>query len=220
MHSDFGHYDFGGFAEDETAVDGDWKAFNYYVALEYYNALLDEAFELVGDDISYSFFDELLKWLNIYNDFKEEELLKSGKILTTKNRTLIDAIYENNYGTLAEIYLTNGVYDPKLLFALIICDHENFTGYALLDSDKLNNDEIDILLTNLYDLIEENYIKEDDKETYLRKIYKNIGRIRTIKGYKMIQPTEYQFYKDMKKMKNIDDEDSAKKLVKKIGYKI
>ena len=42
-------FEIGGFALDEKAVDDDWEAFNFCVAENYYEAMLEEDFGLLGE---------------------------------------------------------------------------------------------------------------------------------------------------------------------------
>jgi len=195
------YFELGGFAEDESAVDGDYKAFNSMLADTYYQAFLEEDFEATGI-IDHSFFENFIYWVNYYNDLNETqlELLKKGNILTINNRTLIDAIFEKRYGPLAEIYLDNKIYDPKLLFALIACDNEEFEGYINLNGDTIGKDKLNEIFNELYKLIEMEYKKESNKEHFLKLIYNNFGRICCDKNFTLIQPINFEFYKDMKKI--------------------
>jgi len=194
-------FELGGFAEEPEEIDGDYESFNRLIADEYYSAFLDEDFEATGI-ISYSFFESFLYWLNQNNNLstKDLKLLKTGKLLTVNNRTLIDAVYEKRYGALAEVYLDYDIYDSKLLFALIACDNEEFYGYANLNCVEIGEEKLNELFNELYTLIEIEYEKSDDKEYFLNLIYNNFGRIRVNNGFKLLQPTEFQFYKDMKQV--------------------
>lgn len=195
------NFDLGGFAEEPEDIDGDYESFNRLLADEYYGAFLNEDFEATGI-ISYSFFESFLYWLNQCNNLSVEELnlLKVGKVLTVNKRTLIDAVYEKRYGSLAEVYLDYDIYDPKLLFALIACDNEEFDGYVFLNSIKIGEDKLNELFNELYNLIEVEYVKTEDKEYFLNLIYNNFGRIRCNNEFILSQPTEFQFYKDMKQV--------------------
>ena len=56
-------FEIGGFAEDEYAVDGDWEIFNHGVAENYYDAMLGEEFDFLGDG-SRDFIERIEFWLN------------------------------------------------------------------------------------------------------------------------------------------------------------
>lgn len=204
----------GGFAEGQDVIDGDYEVFNCLLAEEYYNDFLEEEFESTGI-ISCSFFEDFIYWLNFYHDLNKEQLklLKNGEILTINQRTLIDAIYEKRYGSLAEIYLANNIYNPKLLFALIACDNEEFDGYANLNSINIGESKLNEIFNDLYNLIEVEYQNVEDKSYFLNLIYNNFGRIRCNNEFIMKQPTQFQFYKDMKQV--ISKETIQKKKIKK-----
>ena len=89
-------YELGGFVDEFDEFDGDYKSFNRLLAHEYVDAFLAEEFECTGV-ISNHFFQEILSWDDSITK-EEEQLLENGQIITCKNRTLIDAVYEKRYG--------------------------------------------------------------------------------------------------------------------------
>lgn len=171
----------GGFAEFEEYIDGDFNAFNYCTAENYINALSLEDFEAVGEIDSY-FFENICYWLDYDNSHYNKKIieqLKNGTLLTVKNRTLIEAIYENKNSILAQIYLDRDLYDPKLLLTILLSDNE-FCHALIKENDKEKNDK---LFKELFNLIEIGYNQSNNKKEYLKTIKNNINRIRVSQKY-------------------------------------
>lgn len=167
----------GGFAENPEAIDGteeDFNAFNFCLACDYYNAVLGEDFESLGECLSdervwTDLMTDVAEWLNY--DFeigkgKEEEYKKlvDGTIITYKNRTFIEACYEHGWTELADkLKRRNEVVNrPVTHIGVIGCtDHSKTTlTYAIqktLEQGKLSEEpkeypcEIDIKSVDFVD---------------------------------------------------------------------
>ena len=168
----------GGFAENPEDVDGNFEAFNYCLASEYVNALFNEDFDIVGSIDSF-LFNNICYWYNYKKSIgneKEVKELEEASFITVNNRTIIDAIYDKKYISLANVYLDNKIYSPKLLLTMLLGEDENIVPITYISVDS--REDIDNILKKLYDFIEEEYLKQENKKDFLNKIKNNIGRIR------------------------------------------
>ena len=168
----------GGFAEDPDDVDGNFEAFNYCLASEYVNAFFNEDFETAGS-IDWSLFNNICYWYNYKKSIgneKEVKELENASFITVNNRSIIDAIYDKKYISLANVYLDNKIYSPKLLLTLLLGEDENIVPITYISVDS--REDIDNILRKLYDFIEEEYLKQENKKDFLNRIKNNIGRIR------------------------------------------
>ena len=118
----------GGFAETPEAIDGteeDLEIFNYWLAYDYYGAVVSEDFEALGDDLNDGYawdsvMNGVLFWLNDTErteKFIRDELdsMCNGTIMTFNKRTFIEACEEHGWIELAS-YLKkkNNIYNMVL----------------------------------------------------------------------------------------------------------
>lgn len=187
-------FELDGFAENEDVVDGDWEAHNYCLAENYYDAMLDEDFDLLGEVDCYHI-EEVMFWLNYDGEIgagHEEEIAKirTGLFMTCKNRTFIDAIVANKNVNFAETYIQFGSRDVRLfaicLFGVeifIIDGEEQYNGTILNMINKFceNREDYVNFLSQLFTLLDEEYNKlENDSERmeFLGVIRKNISKFK------------------------------------------
>ena len=107
----------GGFAERPEYIDGTEEEliiFNYYVAYDYYCAVLGEDFEALGEELNNylnwsNMMYDVAHWLSYRDEIEKEELekLKDGTIITRKNRTFIEACIEYGWSNLGKCLLEN-----------------------------------------------------------------------------------------------------------------
>lgn len=187
-------FEIGGFAEDEHAVDGDFEIFNYGVAENYYDAMLGEEFDFLGD-ASWDFIEKIEYWLNYDGEIgkgHEDEIAKirTGLFMTYKNRTFIDAIVANKNVSFAETYIQLGSQDVRLyvicLFGVeigIVDGEKIYNGTILNMINRFCKDREDYIefLSNMFALLDEEYSKlEDDNEKieFLNVVRKNISKFK------------------------------------------
>ena len=122
----------GGFAENPNVIDGteeDYNAFNFCLAYDYYVAIINEDFDSLGEDLNnigtwYDLMDKVGYWLNydgeigfgIRNDIRQTiRKIYYGTIITYKDRTFIEACFENNWNELGNDLLKHLPDDLKLI---------------------------------------------------------------------------------------------------------
>lgn len=104
----------GGFAETPEVIDGteeDFNAFNWCLACDYYEAVVGEDFDSLGEVLNdvynwHALMGDVCIWMNydgeIGKDKKDEyPKLYNGTILTYNNRTFIEAAREHGWFNLA-----------------------------------------------------------------------------------------------------------------------
>ena len=105
----------GGFVENHDVIEGtkeDFIEFNWYLACEYYDAVIKEDFDSLGEFLNdalnwHSFMNGVCIWLN-YDDKMgkdmEDELPKlyNGTIKTRNDRTFIEAAREHGWFNLVK----------------------------------------------------------------------------------------------------------------------
>lgn len=166
----------GGFADSlDDYNDRELNAFNYCTAENYINAFYLEDFEAIGE-IDSTFFRDICYWYDYQEGLNNKnvvEQLKNGTFKTFKNRTIIDAIYENKNACLAEIYVQKKIYSPKLILICLLygCYNINIFPY---DGGKESCNKI---FKELFDFIDLELDKVENKRDYLNKIKENIKRI-------------------------------------------
>ena len=187
-------FEIGGFADNEHAVDGDWEVFNYGVAENYYDAMLGEEFDFLGD-ASYDFLERIMFWLNYdgeigKDDIEKIEKIRTGMFMTYCNRTFIDAIVENKNVSFAETYIQLGSNDVRLfaicLFGVeidIVDGEEMYNGTILNMINKFCEDKKDYIefFSKLFIFLDEEYNKlklESEKIKFLDVIRKNLVKFR------------------------------------------
>ena len=189
----------GGFAESPEVIDGDFNAFNYCLAQDYVTALFREDFDAIGE-IDIHFFDNICYWINYTKELNNEKLvqkIKKAKIITVKNRSIIDAIYEKKAVYLADIYLHNYIYSPKLILTILLSNNQLNNIFITGENDE----EISSKLKELCDFIELEYEKQVNKKEFITKIKNNLNRIKVSKEYRQ-QPisNNYEWLKAIKKI--------------------
>ena len=190
-------YELGGFCEGPEDIDGDWEAYNHCLADEYIGALYNEDFDSVG----YISLD-LLK--DIYNNsYEKVPGILDGSMMTCKDRTLIDAILANRYGTLADLYLKMGIFSPKLVVAILLSD-EDIEPEAILSLNQsistITQEEFDKRLKELFDFIQKIYDSNKD-DNILLTIKEHYGRMSADRDLKHnVKPHEYGWYKRIKEI--------------------
>ena len=104
----------GGFAETPEVIDGteeDFNAFNWCLACDYYEAVVGEDFDSLGEVLNdvynwHTLMYDVCTWMNYDGERgknMKDELLKlyNGTILTYNNRTFIEAAREHGWFNLA-----------------------------------------------------------------------------------------------------------------------
>jgi hypothetical protein len=201
----------GGFAENEDVVDGDWEAFNYCLAENYYLAMISEEWNLIGDT-STDLIDDIIYWLTYCEEIKIENRynidgIKEGSLMTVNNRTFIDAIIANKQVDLAETYIRLGVKDIRLYILFMIyyedefydINHElntiNFVykGTILNAYCYDNRDDLIKFLSSIFTEIDRIYCElEDvnDKKRFLNIVRFNINNFKYSKKFEKINFNE------------------------------
>lgn len=120
----------GGFAENESVVDGEYEAFNYCLAENYYDAMISEEWGLL-DDMGGDLVENIMFWLSYDDEIIKEnnynlQGINDGSLVTVNGRTLIDAIIDEKIVHLAETYIRLGVKDPRLYVLFMLRCNEMF----------------------------------------------------------------------------------------------
>lgn len=201
----------GGFAENESVIDGgydEYVAFNYCTAENYYDAMYSESWNEIGE-IDYIFIKNICKWLS-YGDNWDEMIQKiiTGEFLTYKNRTFIDAIIEEKRVELALNYIHLGNTNPRL-FLLYIQEPKEFNQHNILNLISFDDKESYIsYLKEIFNLIEEKYkslTTMEDKIKMLQNIKPYIENIKYPKAYGKIDLNDigdYHWIKHLTRKKN------------------
>lgn len=191
----------GGFAENLDVIDGDFQAFNYCLAEEYAHAMYEEDFASIGD-IDTDMLDSICYWLNYDGRHDNERLIsdiKSGNLITNNRRSLIDAIYDTKNSSLAETYLNYGVYSPKLVLTIVLDSKSD--AIANIDVGVLNQEQFTKRVDDLHRCIEEKFLKQENKEDFLLKVWEGFGRVKYESQFKCspVEIEKYQWAKSLKK---------------------
>ena len=186
-----------GFAESPKVVDGDFNLFNIRLAEDYVNALFEENFDRVGHIDDY-LFENICYWIN-YDERDKETVkeLKSGTFMTSNQRTLIDAIYDKKFNCMAELYLDHErIYSPKLILTLLLSDcYDDYIFINPYDITSINR-----ILNELYDFIEIEFLKQNDKQNFINKIKNNIKNVVLPKCYNQEKISKnYEWVKILKR---------------------
>ena len=86
----------GGFAEDETVIDGDFNAFNYCLAYDYLCAFENEDFDALGE-VNNDLIDTITDWLNYDGEIGKNNIDKIAKLQNVANQTLWDMFFFENF---------------------------------------------------------------------------------------------------------------------------
>lgn len=205
-------FELGGFAEDETVIDGDFKAFNFCLATDYLYAFMDEDFESLGELNNY-LIDDIVYWLNYdgiigKNDVNKINGIDNGTLITKNNRTFIQCIYDEHQVDMAETYILRGVNNPKLYLTCILygelCLYNEVLNY--IHSFVYDKEKYTKFLTDVFKLIDEEYLKietSEQKIKFLEKIKIFIDKIEYPREYGKItiSTDNYIFVKQLVKVK-------------------
>lgn len=113
----------GEFAEDERVIKSDIirdvDTFNFYLANQYYEAIVCEDFEAIGE-FDIELIDEVCYWLNYDGKAEKEELkaikqIREGSIVTQNNRPFAYAVMEQNRPDVIKGFISNGNDDINLV---------------------------------------------------------------------------------------------------------
>ena len=195
----------GGFAENPKVIDGDFNAFNYCTAENYVAALYDEDFDAIGE-IDEIHFEDICYWYNYDKQLNHKQIVDSimdGSFITKKNRTILDAIYENKNVCLAEIYAYEKVYSPKVLLTLLL-----YSDYPIsINPYDTRSEHYNSIFKDLFDFIDLEFNNMEDKKEFLKTIKDNITRLRYSKNYNnnfFVNSAEnYEFVKQIRRDKTI-----------------
>ena len=187
------YFELGGFAEDETDIDGDFNAFNYCLADQYWSAIVEEDFEALGE-IKNGLIDNIVYWLNYdgkigKNDLKAIKGIDNGSIITIKKRTFIEAIIDCHNYQLAKTYILRGIHNIDLFLTHIIyAPIDEIDGYILSGSYMFENDRDKYVafLNKIFSGLDDYYKKIEDKEEQIQFL----NRIKTISSL-VRYPREY-----------------------------
>ena len=197
----------GGFAEDEDVVDGDWEAFNYCLAENYYSAMIGEDWDLIGES-STDLIDNIIDWLTYCEEIGKEntydiEGIRNGNLITVNNRTFIDAIVADKQVDLAETYIRLGVKDIRLYILFMLYYEDEFydlnnpmntvnyvyKGTILNVYLPYDRDDLIKFLSNIFSELDKIYNglkKNDDKKKFLSIVRFNINNFRYSKKMEKI----------------------------------
>lgn len=204
------YFDLGGFAESPDVLEEETEeaqeAFNFCLASDYLAAIYDEDFESLGEIDNY-LLENVFMWYGIGGGSlasDEEDRIKTGLVITSKKRTLVEAVLEEKHDYLASTFIINGNHDPRL-YALCITEDE---WRGILNSDsKMNRLEYLQFLRDVFDIVEETYSSAsgEEKIRMLSCIKTNIAGIgynkKNIGKIDFDDIGSYQFVKEARKNK-------------------
>lgn len=211
----------GGFAETPDDIDGteeEFVAFNYCLAEDYLDAMMNEDFELLGD-VGLDTIENVVEWLNYDGEIGKDkkEIIASipmGKLITYKNRTLEEAVIEQENLPFSEVFVLNGSINPKLYVIVMDKDRINSEeGRSTILNIGLSRtkslEEYIAFLKEVFDLIEAKYnnmTSLEEKYLFLRRIKPHIENIRIKKEFyadektkEFIKKANYNWQMDMPK---------------------
>ena len=199
------YFDLGGFAESpdvlEEGTEEAQEAFNYCLASDYMTAIYSEDFESLGAMDNY-LLNNILMWYEIGGgslDSDEEDRIRTGQVVTIKNRSLIEAVLEDRNDYWARTFICNGNHDSRL-YALCVTEDE-YRGILNSDS-KMNRLEYLQFLRDIFNIVEETYslASGEEKIRMLSCIRTNISGIgynkKNIGKIYFDDIGSYQFVKD------------------------
>lgn len=215
----------GGFAETPEVIDETeegFEAFNYCLAEDYYSAMYEEDFELLGE-VALDTIESVIYWLNyddtINKDIEDKiALIPQGYFVTINNRPLYEAAIEANNLPFAEIFIYNGNHDKRLYRIVILQGY--VPSYEKEDpllnrifyrrKKEIEIDEYVNFLRDIFELLEESYTslsESSEKEAFLRQIRPYIAGIRIPTKFKedvhlmeLIKLQTYSWQKDLKRI--------------------
>jgi len=185
-------YELGGFAEDESVVDGDFNDFNFCLAKEYESAIIEEDFKSLGDFDNYTL-DNIVYWLNYDGKIGRDNIhsingINDGSIITINDRSFIDAIFECKKPQIAEIYINRGIIDPKLYLTCILYGDEEISKTILnsVHFSIVRDKEAYIkFIKEVFNELQEQFsrIEVDKQLIFLSRVKKAIENIRYPREY-------------------------------------
>ena len=187
----------GGFAENKNVVDGDYVAFNYCVAETYYGAMIEEDFDSLGDNVSFSLIENIAYWLGYCEELAKQnknakrEIL-DGTLMTVNNRTFIDAVIEKRRLDIVQVYIFLGNIDVRLyiLYMFLFKNEfnidtiEEYYGGTILNRICCHYTDREIIvnfLVNFFTEVCNIYNKLDNKEhgiKFLKVVRDNVSKIK------------------------------------------
>jgi len=184
------HYELGGFAEEETDIDGDFESFNYCLAEEYKDAIIDEDFKAIGK-IRNDLLDNIIYWLNKNDNYYEvAKSIDNGSIITKNNRTFIEAIINCHQYQIAETYIDRGIINVKLYLTCMLYG-DDVTAETILNRIHYfidDREEYIEFLNSIFNEIEIEYnvLDANEKIEFLNKIKRSISKIKYPTNYEKI----------------------------------
>lgn len=204
-------FELGGFAEDETVIDGDFNAFNYCLAYDYLCAFENEDFDALGE-VNNDLIDTITDWLNYDGEIGKNNIDKikgidNGTIMTCNNRTFLQCIIDEHQVDMAETYILRGVKNPELYLTCILYgDDDSFKSILNAIHYFINSRyEYMAFLKRIFNGLDEEYKKissSEDKYEFLNKIKVIINNIRYPQDYGKIKfsKDDYEFGRQLVKV--------------------
>lgn len=199
----------GGFAEFEEDIDGDFNAFNYCLAEEYWAAIVEEDFEALGE-MSNDLIDNIVYWLNYDGEIGKNNLddikgIDNGSIITIKSRTFIEAIVDYHQYQIAEVYIFRGIHDINLFLThLIYAPIDEIDGCCLNGAYIFPNDREKYVefLNHIFVGLDQHFLEIKDKDQqlqFLDRIKTIINTVRYPNHYKkvVLSKDNYSFVKQL-----------------------
>lgn len=185
-------FELGGFAENESVIDGDFNAFNFCLATDYLGAFIEEDFVSLGE-MNNNLIDDIVYWLNYDGEIGKNDVVNingidKGSLITKNNRTFIQCIVDEHQADMAETYIMRGVKDPKLYLTCILygdfCLYKDILNY--IHGFVTDKEEYTKFLTNIFSMLEEGYLNIESsrqKIQFLERVKLYIDSIQYPKEY-------------------------------------
>ena len=204
-----------GFAEDENAVDGDWEAFNYCLAENYYDAMLGEEWDVLGH-VWFKLIENIIFWLSYNSGIcqgYDVQAIGNGTFMTIRGRTFLDAIITERKIDWAKAYISLNVLDVRLyILCMFHMDDESieqfYNGTIMnrinrLHVKKEKKIEFLSLIFNELEKIYQGLNDNQEKKQFLSIVRKNVDAFR------------WYTYGDDVSLKDYCSEGFARKLINK-----
>ncbi len=189
----------GGFAETPETIDAtreEFEAFNYCLACDYLNAMIEEDFELLGE-VGFDTLESVEYWLDydgkIGEDIRDQiSSISNGHLITINDRPLYEAVIENDNSNFAEIFIYNGNFDVRLFLTVITREPSGERNTLLNVICTHRATEIDLpayttFLMDLFASLEKKYVSLETREkkiAFLNQIRPYIAGIRIPSEFK------------------------------------
>ena len=173
----------GGFAEEQTDVDGDYKSFNYCLASDYATAMVNEDFESLGE-MDYELFKTITYWLNYDGKIgsSDEDFISkipSGNFMTTFGRTFAEAVCQRRLGEFAQNMVYGGNKNPRVYFTAIAYStcYQDILNHIL--SYKIEPSEYVSFAKELMSIINQEYLKlsESERTPFVEQLKKYLRKM-------------------------------------------